>query len=225
MTLGRRVAYAIVPVLSLALAVPVALASPPFKPPPVRTRGLVRPTAEAAAPARIERVRYQADQQSTRVIVLLSRSVPYEVRILPGEASRGSERRVVLDFSNAKLGVDATAPIGVEDGLLKQIRTGQFTARTARVVLDMASVTGHHVMTLDDPRASWSTSPASRLRQGAKAPTTRPKPRRLPLLRSRRRAARMTARVPGLPPCRVVTSVRRKIWQRPRFHPLPLRPY
>ena len=142
---------AIVPVLVLALAVPLALASPPFKPAPRRTRGLVRPTAEAAAPAQVERVRYQADQQSTRVIVLLSRSVPYEVTVLPGEASRGSERRVVLDFSNAKLGADATAPIGVEDGLLKQIRTGQFTARTARVVLDLASVTGHHVTALDDP--------------------------------------------------------------------------
>ncbi|HEY2386693.1 MAG TPA: AMIN domain-containing protein, partial [Candidatus Binatia bacterium] len=135
----------------LATTTSLALASPPFKPPPKRTRGLVRPTAEAAAPARVERVRYQADQQSTRVIVLLSRSVPYEVTVLPGEPSRGSERRVVLDFSNAKLSEDAMQAIGVEDGLLKQIRTGQFTARTARVVLDLASVTGHHVTTLDDP--------------------------------------------------------------------------
>ncbi len=58
---------------------------------------------------------------------------------------------MVLDFSNAKLGEDAVQPIGVEDGLLKQIRTGQFNARTARVVLDLASVTGHHVEMLDDP--------------------------------------------------------------------------
>src|SRR5262249_44184915 len=70
---------------------------------------------------------------------------------LPGEKARGSERRVVLDFSNAKLGAEAQAPIGIEDGLLKQIRMGQFTARTARVVLDLASVTGHHVAMLDDP--------------------------------------------------------------------------
>jgi len=141
----------LVPLLLVALAAPVAVASPPFKPPPKRSRGLVRPTAEAAAPARVERVRYQADEQSTRVIVLLSRSVPYEVSVLPGEPTRGSERRVVLDFSNAKLAEDAMQPIGVEDGLLKQIRTGQFTARTARVVLDLASVTGHHVTMLDDP--------------------------------------------------------------------------
>jgi len=105
----------------------------------------------AAAPARIERVRYEADGTSTRVIVMLSRSVPYEVRILPGEPTRHSERRVVLDFSNARLAPGASEPIGVENGLLQQIRTGQFTERTARVVLDLASVTKHSVTAYQDP--------------------------------------------------------------------------
>lgn len=107
--------------------------------------------AIAAAPAKIERVRYLAAGNAARVIVLLSRAVPYEVRILPGESARGSERRLVIDFSNASLGAGAAQPIGVEDGLLKRIRTGQFTARTARVVIDLASVTGHSVRQLDNP--------------------------------------------------------------------------
>jgi N-acetylmuramoyl-L-alanine amidase len=107
--------------------------------------------ATAAAPARIERVRYLAAGGSTRVIVMLSRQVPYEVRILPGESARHSERRLVLDFSNARLAEGALRPIGVEDGIVMQIRTGQFTARTARVVLDLTSVTGHTIRELPDP--------------------------------------------------------------------------
>jgi len=107
--------------------------------------------AHAAAPAIVERVRYTAEGKSMRVVVMLSRAVPYEVRILPGESTRGSERRLVLDLSNARLGDGATQPIGVEDGLLKQIRTGQFTARTARVVLDLASVTSHSVSVEQNP--------------------------------------------------------------------------
>ena len=107
--------------------------------------------AAAAKPGRIERVRYEADGSSTRVIVMLSRPVPFEVRVFAGEATRGSERRVVLDFSNATLGPSAAAPIGVENGLLQQIRTGQFTARTVRVVLDLASVTKHSVTAFADP--------------------------------------------------------------------------
>jgi N-acetylmuramoyl-L-alanine amidase len=147
-----RASAVLVALAVLAATASRSAASSPFKPPP--KRGAAR-AAKAAAPAAdaatIERVRYVADEQSTRVVVLLSRTVPYEVTVLPGERSRGSERRVVLDFSNAKLGAEAQAPIGIEDGLLKRIRTGQFTARTARVVLDLASVTGHHVEAFEDP--------------------------------------------------------------------------
>ena len=107
--------------------------------------------AVATKPGRIERVRYEADGTSTRVIVMLSRPVPFEVRVLAGESARRSERRVVLDFSNATLGPGAIAPIGVENGLLQQIRTGQFTARTARVVLDLASVGKHSVTAFENP--------------------------------------------------------------------------
>jgi len=107
--------------------------------------------AVATKPGRIDRVRYEADGTSTRVIVMLSRPVPFEVRVLAGESARRSERRVVLDFSNATLGPGATAPIGVENGLLQQIRTGQFTARTARVVLDLASVSKHSVTAFENP--------------------------------------------------------------------------
>jgi N-acetylmuramoyl-L-alanine amidase len=104
-----------------------------------------------AAPARVERVRYEADGTSTRVIIMLSRPVPYEVHVLGGESARHSERRVVLDFSNARLAPEAATPVGVENGLLQQIRTGQFTARTARVVLDLASITKHSVTAYEDP--------------------------------------------------------------------------
>ena len=107
--------------------------------------------AVATKPGRIDRVRYEADGTSTRVIVMLSRPVPFEVRVLAGESARRSERRVVLDFSNATLGPGAIAPIGVENGLLQQIRTGQFTARTARVVLDLASVSKHSVTAFENP--------------------------------------------------------------------------
>jgi N-acetylmuramoyl-L-alanine amidase len=109
--------------------------------------------AEAAAvrPGRIERVRYEAEGGSTRVIIMLSRPVPFEVHMYAGEPSRKSARRIVLDFSNATLAAEATRAVGVENGILQQIRTGQFTARTARVVLDLASVTKHSIDAYEDP--------------------------------------------------------------------------
>jgi N-acetylmuramoyl-L-alanine amidase len=107
--------------------------------------------AVAQRPGRIERVRYEATATSTRVIITLSRPIPFYVRILGGESTRKSERRLVLDFSNATLAPEALTPIGVENGLLQQIRTGQFNARTARVVLDLASITKHSVDAYESP--------------------------------------------------------------------------
>ena len=107
--------------------------------------------AEPVEPARVERVRYEADGRQTRVIVMLSRVVPHEVMVLPGDAQRGSRQRLVVDLSNARLGPAARVPMGAEHGILQRIRTGQFTARTARVVLDLAGVGTHSVVALDNP--------------------------------------------------------------------------
>jgi N-acetylmuramoyl-L-alanine amidase len=137
--------------------------------------------AAPARPGRVERVRYEADGSSTRVIIMLSRPLPFEVRVLGGDPARRSERRVVLDFSNATLGPGATAPIGVENGLLQQIRTGQFTARTARVVLDLASITKHSVDAYEDPPRvviDIAGKPASVV--AAPAPKDRPAPASVP---------------------------------------------
>jgi N-acetylmuramoyl-L-alanine amidase len=114
---------------------------------------LIATVAEAAAlrPGRVERVRYEAEGGSTRVIIMLSRPVPFEVHMYAGEATRKSARRIVIDFSNATLAAEAAKAVGVENGILQGIRTGQFTARTARVVLDLASVTKHSIDAYEDP--------------------------------------------------------------------------
>ncbi len=106
-------------------------------------------TTDAAG--RIERVRYEAHDTSTRVIIMLSRPLPFYVQVLGGETTRKTERRVVLDFSNATLAPEALKPIGVENGILQDIRTGQFNAKTARIVLDLASIRKHTVDAYESP--------------------------------------------------------------------------
>ena len=105
----------------------------------------------AAAPAQVERVRYESDGLSTRVIVMLSRAVPHEVRTLPGDPQRGSKQRLVIDLSNAKLGRAARVPMGPDHGILQRIRTGQFTERTARVVLDLAGKSTYKIRAYPEP--------------------------------------------------------------------------
>ena len=97
-------------------------------------------------------MRYEADGASTRVIVMLSRPRAVRGPRARGEAARKQRAARWCSTSRTRRSARGAAqPIGVENGLLQQIRTGQFTARTARVVLDLASVTKHSVDAYDDP--------------------------------------------------------------------------
>ena len=113
--------------------------------------GGVRADAAGEPAGRIERIDLKADGSSTKVIVMLSRPLPFEVRVLDGETARKSARRLVLDFENTTLAPEAVAPIAVDDGLVQQIRSAQFTASTARIVLDLASNTKHSVEAYETP--------------------------------------------------------------------------
>ena len=107
--------------------------------------------AAADPPGRIERIDLKGDGSSTKVFVMLSRPLAFEVHVLDGDAARKSTRRLVLDFANTTLAPDAAAPIKVDNGLVQGIRTGQFTASTARIVLDLASDATHAVDAYESP--------------------------------------------------------------------------
>ncbi len=101
--------------------------------------------------ARIERIELKADAASTKVIVLLSRPIAFDVKGLDGDAAKKSARRLVLDFGNTTLAPEAAKPIEVANDLLRQIRPGQFNAQTARVVLDLASDAKHTIEAFETP--------------------------------------------------------------------------
>lgn len=99
----------------------------------------------------IERIQLEAGGASTTVTIVLSKPLAYDVRVLDGDAARKSARRLVLDFQNTTLAPAATTPIEVANDLVRKIRTGQFDARTARIVLDLASDTTHSVAAAESP--------------------------------------------------------------------------
>jgi N-acetylmuramoyl-L-alanine amidase len=111
----------------------------------------MRAHAADEAAGRIERIELKADGSSTKVIVMLSRPLAFDVQVLDGDAARKSARRLVLDFANTTLAPEATKPIEVANDLLRQIRPGQFNARTARIVLDLASGATHSVDAFESP--------------------------------------------------------------------------
>lgn len=100
---------------------------------------------------RIERIELKTDDASTKVILLLSRPLAFDVKVLDGDPAKKSARRLVLDFPDTTLAPDAAKPIEVASNLLRQIRPGQFNAKTARIVLDLATDTTHSIDAFESP--------------------------------------------------------------------------
>ena len=116
--------------------------------------GIVAHPAHASnATGRIERIAVEGTGSATRVVIALSRPLTYDVKVLDGDTTGTTARRLVLDFSDATLGPEVTKPIAAASGVLRQVRTGQFDAKTARVVVELASDAPHTVEASTSPAA------------------------------------------------------------------------
>jgi N-acetylmuramoyl-L-alanine amidase len=101
--------------------------------------------------ARLTSVRLLSAQNSTRIMMELSREVRYQAHRLKEDPSKGLPPRIYVDLFNAKLAMDSKEPITVENGLLRQVRVGQFSPDVVRVVIDMTSLREHSIFLLPDP--------------------------------------------------------------------------
>lgn len=96
-------------------------------------------------------IRNTSSESYTRVILELSSEVRYETHRLKEDAGKGLPPRIYVDLLGTRLGMNSSQPLAVQDGLLRQVRVGQFSADVVRVVLDMNSLTGYNVFLLPDP--------------------------------------------------------------------------
>jgi N-acetylmuramoyl-L-alanine amidase len=101
--------------------------------------------------ARLSAVRYLSSTSYTRVMLDLSQGVRFETHRLKEDASKGLPPRIYIDIFGARLAMDSKDPVKVDDGLLRQVRVGQFSQDVVRVVLDMTSLRNHNVFLLADP--------------------------------------------------------------------------
>lgn len=139
--------------------------------------GSVAPAAADQFPTpAIENIRHVSVPGYTRVIVTLSAKVDY--RHFKLAADRDQPSRIVVDFSPARIEATAQAPTPVRDGLLENIRTGQFAADTARVVLDLERAGSYTAFPLYSPYRLIVDvqAAAGRVRKAQGTPTPRLEP-------------------------------------------------
>ncbi|MEK6602146.1 MAG: N-acetylmuramoyl-L-alanine amidase [Candidatus Binatota bacterium] len=110
-----------------------------------------RLSSAANGKALLTQIRYTSSQTYTRITMDLSTEIRFETHVLKEEPSKGLPPRIYVDLLGARLGMDGTQPMVVQDRLLRQVRVGQFSPDVVRVVLDMSSLTGHKAFLLPDP--------------------------------------------------------------------------
>lgn len=94
-------------------------------------------------------VKYWSSDNYTRVVIMASGPVNYKEILL--EETENSPRRLYIDFKKSYIEPQYRSPVPIEDGLLKRIRTGQFSSDTVRVVLDIESIGSYKIYSLPDP--------------------------------------------------------------------------
>jgi N-acetylmuramoyl-L-alanine amidase len=109
------------------------------------------PTAALPDKAQVTGLRFLSSKSYTRIMLDLSQEAKYEVRRLKQDSATGMPPRIYIDIAGAQLALGSKDPIPVEDGLLRQVRVGQYSADIVRVVLDMHSLTAYNAFTLPDP--------------------------------------------------------------------------
>ena len=109
------------------------------------------PWAAASDRVILERVWHTSVADYTRVVITLSGETSYRLLTIPADPVHNRPARIALDFSPAQLGARAPATLPVNNGLLRQVRTGQFSASTARVVLDVERIEDYKAFALYSP--------------------------------------------------------------------------
>lgn len=99
--------------------------------------------------ALVQSIKFWSNDDYTRIVVKLSEQVPFQDRLL--EEMDGHPRRLYIDFAHAQLDPMTGDTIPIQDGLLKRVRTGQYTDETVRVVLDIESISKYKIFSLQDP--------------------------------------------------------------------------
>ncbi len=97
----------------------------------------------------ISPIQHWSSSSYTRVVISASAPVNYSASLL--EKNDNQPRRLYIDFKQSYLPPEFRSPLPIQDGLLKQVRPGQFNDSTVRVVLDIESISDYKIFSLKDP--------------------------------------------------------------------------
>lgn len=90
---------------------------------------------------KINKIWFTSTETYTRVVIYSSNKVKFsELTFLPGDKKTLAPPRMYMDIMDSEVGKELKRTTPISDGILKQVRVGQFSPDKVRVVLDTESV-------------------------------------------------------------------------------------
>lgn len=102
-------------------------------------------------PAAVNTLKSWTHAESTRVAVYLDGPFAFRERELAAQEGTGTLRRFYVDLKNARLSEEVPKTLLIEDGSILQVRSGQFSDDTVRVVLDLLTDARIRVTAMENP--------------------------------------------------------------------------
>jgi N-acetylmuramoyl-L-alanine amidase len=106
-------------------------------------------TKTPAGSRTLSSIRYWSNPGYTRIVLDVSSQTKFSAHYLVPEPSKGAPPRLYVDLEKTGLAEGLNEKTAVDDGLLRQIRTGSPQSDTVRVVLDLESIGDYKVFPFD----------------------------------------------------------------------------
>lgn len=108
-------------------------------------------SGNAGGPSKISSIRYWSNPEYTRIVINATSETDFINNLLKKDPSNNKLQRLYVDLKNSCLGENIQKTLPIDDTLLKDVRAGQYTPDTVRVVVDIKSFEDYNIFSLKNP--------------------------------------------------------------------------
>ncbi|MBW1864308.1 MAG: N-acetylmuramoyl-L-alanine amidase [Deltaproteobacteria bacterium] len=99
----------------------------------------------------IRGLRHWSNPSYTRIVIDANQETSYRHRLLNQDPSINKPKRLYVDLDHSRLGEDFEKVVPINDNLLSNVRAGQYTSDSVRVVVDIKSFKTYKIFSLRNP--------------------------------------------------------------------------
>lgn len=108
-------------------------------------------TLPAGSHTLIQGLRHWSNPSYTRIVIDANKETSYQHRLLNQDPSIKKPKRLYVDLDNSRLGENLEKVVPINDNLLSNVRAGQHSSRSVRVVVDIKSFKTYKIFSLRNP--------------------------------------------------------------------------